>query len=146
MKKYIIGIFQVITYCLIYEITVWTVYGIWSALLKVLGNIPILSVLCTESFINGTTFSLCPALSAIVIVVLMGLIFKKTKLYIIPTIVIFAILLYTNITNMISVAVNYGIISWDFANVAWSSIILCGIIIFGLFGNTNYKITKVDPS
>ncbi len=132
IKKIALGILQVFVYCIIYEITVWLIYFLGS----------LLSILPASAFIQGIMYTACPVLSGIIIVFLMGLIFQKTSLFIVPTIIMIAILFFTNISTIISAAYTYGIVSWGFANAAWSSVILSVIVAFGLFSLTRYKISR----
>jgi len=142
IKKIGLGILQLVVYCIVYEVVVWVVYFLGIMLAYIVNALPILKIFFTNSVIEGILYSFCPIISGIIIVLLMGLIFQKTLLYIVPTIIMIAILFFTNISHIISAAYTYGIVSWGFANAAWSSVILSVIVAFGLFSLTGYKISR----
>ena len=144
MKRVLIGILQLITYCIVYEVIIWIVYFVGSLLYSIIAALPVLKIFFTNSVMEGVIYSLCPIISGIAIVYIMGLLFRKTLLFLAPTIIMIAILFFTNISTIVSSAYTYGIISWGFANAAWSSIILSIIVAFGLFSLTGYRIRRND--
>ena len=136
MKKTLIGVLQVLSYFVIYEIVVFAIYSLFGLLINVINRIPILKIIITDLCAETLMFTICPLVSSVIIVLAMGFLFKKTGIYLVPLIIMFMVLSYTNISNIINTAFTFGIISWDFANVLWQSVILCGIIIWGLLNQS----------
>lgn len=142
MKKFLIGAAQFISYVVIYEIVVWAVYILASLLYAFVNRFSIFKIILPDIAMEGIIFTTCPMVCGFIIVYLMGAIFKKTGLYLVSTILMLMMLSYTNISKIVSSVFEYGIISWNFANIVWQSVILCGIIIVGLLGLSGYDLFK----
>lgn len=149
MKKYALGFFQFIVYIVTYEIVIWML-GIIAACVSSFfiflhNTYGIARALYIGYMSDAVLYTFYPALSALLIVLVMGQLFNN-KLYLGSVVAMIVVLCYTQLFYIYNALVSYGFFSWDFLNTIWQATILCGILVYFLWKmvQRNSHITETE--
>lgn len=142
MKKILIGFLQVISFMIIYDVVLYFCTFFLTFIYELLLNVPIINNWLSIIYVYESTFyTFLPIMCGSLIITIISFIFKKTGIYLGSAIIIFMLLSFSIISQLISTISTYGIISWDTANIVWYDIILCVILTLGIISSLNYDIS-----
>lgn len=142
MKKTLIGIFQIVIFIICYYLIIIAFDFIFNLLVEILIQIPILQILVTGLMLETIRYVIIPFVSATLMVIIEKFVTSKTLLYFPCYIIIMVVCIYLNVNMIVSTIFQFGLISWNFANILCYAVILCGVIGYGLFQQTDFKLEK----
>jgi len=143
MKKILITILQVICFIFSYEILATIYYFICDILLKIIEKLPkFIVIIFSNYFAEAIFYTFVPFLFGVILVMIMGFIFKKYLLNIFSYFAILTYSVYLHVSNIVQVISDKGIVTWNTANSIWSAVIFVGITSYLLLEMCDFKIIK----
>lgn len=139
----LISVAQVIVFLILYILISYVAVYLLSALAFLVQHIPLIGAFSISETIIYTITPICIGIGLFSI---MTLIFRKYMFGTIAIIICFMFLSYAVISQIISVASAYGIVSWDFFNELWLCVILSAVIVYLFYRRSEFYITKLKDN
>ena len=135
-----ISILQLFALFFFYEIIAFIIGIIAGLIGSILDLIPFLNLWdYYGKASDGIFYTFTPLAISVCLFTVMGFVFKKHYINFISFIIFLLIVAYLSISLVISQVSIYGIMSWEFANQSWFTVILFGSLLVLFLERSNYS-------